>query len=149
MYLRYIGIALSTVSYGYRWWTSNGFSTVDHSKANVQICTFFFFCMLMIFAWFYYLFKFFRISKLKGSAYLGGWFAFWFSIYYWRFARSCDHLNDSLVPEVKYSNAGGECHWERGSICWHYTIDGIFKPLYWGRTKCESFIDDYTMHKET
>jgi hypothetical protein len=140
--MKYIGTGMSSLSFIYRIWTSNGFSTVDHSKANVQICIFFFMVLIIITMWFFIMFKCFVRSTKSGSIFLGSWLLFWGVIYYARFARSCDHLQDSLVPEVKYSEEGGECHWIKGRICWHYTIDGIFTPLYWGRTKCDSFEDN-------
>lgn len=148
-WLKYSGIALASVSFFYRIWTSNGFSTVDHSKANVQICLFFFLCMMLMFVWFYWLFRLMGKNRKYGTIYLAFWFTLWGGIYYSRFARSCDHLQDALSPDVKYSENGGECKWVKGSVCWHYTIEGLFKIFYWGRTTCEVFEDDFQIHRET
>ena len=48
--------------------------------------------MMVMFAWFYLLFRLLAKKRKYGYGYLAFWFTLWASIYYARFARSCDHL---------------------------------------------------------
>lgn len=184
-YVRWTGIILSMVSYGYRFQTSKGFGNLDHSKANMMISE-----MVLIFmtlVWIFWMitfklwflnrrrrrkgykraqrlpggprgqrpslskvekFKKFVIDKKWFLVWMGAWFSFWFSVYWIRIANSCREINMGLASLNGYSDKGGECVWERGSVCWHYTIEGIFRPLFWGREKCSDFKDDLSFHEE-
>ena len=146
-YVRWTGYAMSGGSFLYRYVSSSGFSTVDHSKANVQICTIIFIIFGLIFGYLYITAQMFKKRALFGFSWTFGSYAFLGLIYYLRLYRSCDHLQDSLVDSIKYSDAGKECKWSRGDICWHYAIDGIFQPLYIGRSRCETMHTELFSHK--
>jgi hypothetical protein len=92
-------------------------------------------------------YKSFKAGYRCLGIYLVTWVFIWYYIYWVRVARSCEHLYDSIHPDVKYSEAGGECRWVKGQVCWDYTIEGGFKPLFWGKDKCEDVVDDFTQHK--
>lgn len=134
--LKCLGLLMAISSFAYRWVTSHGFSTFDHSKANVQTCSVIFFGMATITVWIYLAYKSYRKSARFFWGYLTFWITFWFLVYYSRIARSCNHLQDSIHPNVKYSEEGGECKWVKSKICWDYVIEGAFKPLFWGHMKC-------------
>jgi hypothetical protein len=85
-------MAMAVSSFGYRWMTSHGFSALDHSKANVQVCGMIFVVMSSLTIWFYLAYKSFKKSKGCLVGYLTFWVMFWFSVYWARIARSCDHL---------------------------------------------------------
>ena len=94
----------------------------------------------------------FKVVKIRKwfICWICSWLTFWFSVYYVRIADSCREINRGLVSNNAYSNEGGECKWERSNICWHYTVEGIYQPFFWGRDKCTdpSFIDDLSEYKE-
>jgi hypothetical protein len=84
-----------------------------------------------------------KLMKRKGfMVWIGSWVTFWFLVYWTRIATSCSEINRGLMSNQAYSEEGGECKWERGNVCWHYTIEGIFRPFYWGREQCTDFTDD-------
>lgn len=80
----------------------------------------------------------------KFVTWLGFWILFWTVVYVAKISRSCEEIDRGLVSLKAYSNEGGECKWVRGKVCWHYTIEGIFKPFYWNRDTCDKFEDDLT-----
>jgi hypothetical protein len=41
-----------------------------------------------------------------------------------------------------YNETGEECKTQKGSICWNYVFDGIFKPIYWGHSTCDKVEDN-------
>jgi hypothetical protein len=55
-----------------------------------------------------------------------------------------------LHPDIKYSEEGEECKWNKGSVCWDYPASGLLKPIFWNKYKCdlEFYKDDLTSHKE-
>ena len=112
----------------------------------LQIC---FCCLLLIFA--FYSTTFYLVLRKDKTAFMV-WTTFvsliLFAFYYRRVFHSCDALQTSLDPRIKYSNKGSECRWERGKVCWHFTIEGLFTPLFWGRTDCSAFRTNLTLHKE-
>lgn len=146
--LKYVGIALAVSSFGYRWLTSHGFSDFDHSKANVQLCGMIFTVMLVVTIWTFSAWKSWKVSKGCLGIYLAVWFTIWFSIYWTKIARSCVHLQDSIHPDVKYSEEGGECKWVKAKVCWDYTFEGAMSPLFWGQDKCSNIEDNLTMHRK-
>ena len=147
-WLKILGLTMSIVSIGYRFLVSKGFSQTDHSKANFTLAVIMFILLTTIFSWFFLTFHFvFSKQKWKKWAWFGGWLFFWFLIYDLRIRRSCRHLQDSMDPGIKYSNIGNECRWEHASVCWHYTIDGIFQPLFWGRDDCAKISTDLDEHR--
>lgn len=146
--LKYLGMLMAISSFGFRWMTSHGFSALDHSKANVQVCGIIFLFMSSFSIWIYLAYKSYKKSAGCLVGYFTFWVLFWISLYYARVARSCDHLQDSLHPDVKYSEEGGECKWVKGKVCWDYTIEGAFKPLFWGHTECSQQEDNLTMHRK-
>lgn len=135
-YLRATGITLALGSFGYRYITSHGFSAIDHSKANVQLAGFMIFVLVLISLSFYFTLKCCQKSRKSGVIWTLSWTFFWFFAYYIRVKRSCVHLQDSLDERIKYSDDEGDCKWVKGEVCWHYTIDGIFRPFFWGRESC-------------
>lgn len=148
-FLKISGLLMSTISFSYRWLTSDGFDAEDHSKANFTLClvTLIFICMF--FFWWFVAIKAIKSKNKKFKfGYFIFWIFFWFMVYDLRVRRSCRHLQDSLDPRVKYSNKGDECRWERGKICWHFTIDGIFQPLFWGRDDCSKISTDLDEHRK-
>ena len=147
-WLKYVGIFLAIASFAYRWNTSHGFSALDHSKANVQICGIIFTVMLSITLWMYSAYKSFKVGKGCLGIYLVVWITIWSMIYHYRIGKSCEHLQDSIHPDVRYSEEGGECKWVKGDICWDFTIEGGFKPLFWGKDRCELIEDNLAMHRK-
>lgn len=179
-YVKWTGLSLASLSYGYRLKTSKGFGNVDHSQANMMISEVILIAMTLIWAFWWVTFNLWflnrkrrkgysRANQVQGSniprsklskfiqfskdkkwflVWLSAWVAFYGSIYYVRIVSSCKEINRGLMSNNGYSNEGGECKWARGKICWHYTIEGIFRPFYWGREKCTDFKDDISLHKD-
>lgn len=148
-YIRATGISLATLSFCYRYLTSHGLSQIDHSKANVQLAGIIMVIFAMITFSFWVTAKIFKKKGVKiGSAWLSFWAILLLIVYYERVIRSCDHLEDSLVESVKYTDSEGDCKWEKGKVCWHYTIDGIFRPFFWGRDDCTKMNTNMDLHRE-
>lgn len=147
-YIRATGMSLALISFGYRYVTSHGFSAIDHSKANVQLAGFMMAFLFFIYFCFWVTVKMFKSSRKKGALWIFFWGSFWLILFYKRILKSCDHLQDSLDDDYRYSNSEGDCKWVKGDICWHYTIDGIFQPLFWGRDDCRKIETNLTMHHE-
>jgi len=146
--IKYLGLFMSLSSFVYRCMTSHGFSAKDHSKANIQLCGIFLTFLIIITVWVYCAALSFKKSRKCFGIYMVVWCVLWSSFYWARVARSCEHLHDSLHPDDKYSDSVGECKWVESKICWNYTVEGMFKPFYWGRKKCENVVDDLTVHKK-
>jgi len=146
--LKYTGFTLSVGSLFYRYMVSKGFTQTDHSQANFTLAVIIMIFMTALFLWFFISF-YFLFKKEKKGAYIwfGAWVFIWFMIYDLRIRRSCRHLQDSMDPEIKYTNKGNECRWIHSTICWHYTIDGIFQPLFWGRDDCKKISTDLDEHR--
>lgn len=144
-----IGLFMVVASFGYRYMTSQGFDAEDHSQANLSLCVMVLIALTVIFLWWFFAIKAVKSKDPKFKyGYFVFWTLFWLLIYDFRVRRSCRHLQDSLDPRVKYTNKGDFCRWEHGKICWHFTIDGIFKPLYWGRNDCRTISTDLEEHKK-
>ena len=149
--IKYIGYFLSLVSLGYRYLHSQGFSKLDYSQANFTLC-----CVMMmtfgcIFFWWFFSVRFYLMARKGRSRRLWVWSIFWASLwsyfYVSRFYLSCMNLQTSFDPSVRYSDTGKECRWARGKICWHYAVDGIFRPLFWwGRGDCRLFKTSLDYH---
>ena len=69
------------------------------------------------------------------------WITFWSLFLFYRVILSCSEVNSGLMGKNSYRETEGECKMQRGSVCWHYTFNGFFKPLYWGRMSCENVVD--------
>jgi hypothetical protein len=168
---------MSLISYAYVYIKSKGFGNTDHSQANFMISQMMTIFMVILYLWWSVTLKlwfkkpneeenerkkkssisiqenniitFLRTKKLF-LGWICGWVLFWFSLYWIKIANSCSEINRGLMSLNAYSNDGGECVWERGDVCWHYTIEGIFTPLYYGRDKCTDvmFKDDISSYKK-
>lgn len=136
-FLQYTGTIIGVGSYLFRAFTSKGISAEDHSFANIMLSFLAIFVATMILLWFIATLEFFKKRAVYGFLWIIGFTAFIYYIYWNRVLNSCVHLNDSLDDRVRYSEQGPECKWFKPKICWHYTIDGIFKPLYYGKDTCE------------
>jgi len=54
---------------------------------------------------------------------------------YSRLFNSCSkYYTASLDPSVLQNDSYTSCKFQKPSICYHYLIDGIYKPLYWFTT---------------
>jgi hypothetical protein len=180
-YVRWTGIFLTILSYGFRIKTSKGFGNVDHSKANMMISEMVLLFMTIVWAFWTITFKLWFLNrrrtrkgysqaqrlpgnndpKSKKDKYIQFakdkkwflvwstfWVLFWGGVYWVKIATSCREINRGLMSMNGYSDEGGECKWVRSNVCWHYTIEGIFRPFYWGREKCTDFTDDLSLHEE-
>lgn len=64
-YIKWTGLSLSIVSYGYRIQTSKGFGNVDHSQANMMISEVLIIFMAITWSWWYVTFKLWFNSSIK------------------------------------------------------------------------------------
>lgn len=148
LFLKVTGLLMVFSSFGYRWFTSDGFDAEDHSQANFTLCIMMLIFFSVIFFWWFFALKSWKSNNVRIKyGYFIFWLTFWLLVYDFRVRRSCRHLQDSLDYRMEYNNKGLECRWEHGKICWHYTIDGIFRPLYWGRSDCTKIPTDLEEHR--
>ena len=147
--MKVLGLFLSIGSFFYRYSVSEGFSNLDHSKANMTICLMILVLASVLLGWFVAAYLLYRVEKTKFWfwAYIGFWVGFGVFLWNARVRKSCEHLQDSLDPAVKYSDAGPECTWVKAPICWHFVIEGIFRPLFWGRDDCAAIPTDMNDHR--
>lgn len=136
-FVKYFGISLSVMGFGFRAWNSQGFSAEDHSLANIVISFSVIVVGFLLIGLISLTIKIFKKKFFYGIAWLSFFILLGQYIYWERVVNSCVHLNDSLDDRVKYSEEGGMCKWFQPKRCWAYTIDGIFKPLYFGKDTCE------------
>jgi hypothetical protein len=102
-----------------------------------------------------------KIGAFKYSIYTGIGVAFWVFFYFWRIHGSCNGYGWTLdnfyatqkpfYPDGKYpyfktnnpkpydynSHLTG-CKYSKPNVCWHFVIDGMFKPIYWSGQECNS-----------
>ena len=149
--LKWFGLIMTFSSIIYRASVSKGFNKDDFSKANFSLFVVMTGLLTVVYFWWVITLKIFSLKKYGKSGlvlWLVGWVLFYVSIYYVRIVRSCSHLYDSIDPEIKYSEKGDVCRYLKGDICWHYAVDGIFRPLFWGRDDCNKFPTDLSVHIE-
>ena len=151
--MKIFGLATTFLSLLYRYSSSKGFSPTDYSQANFTLCCAVLIFLVVIFFWWYFTIKWFleakhRAKRKKISIWGAFWTTAWLYFLITRIFSSCSHLQDSFDRGSTYSNLDGDCKWSKGNICWHYTVDGIFRPLYWwGRGDCANFPTDLSLHK--
>jgi hypothetical protein len=145
---RNTGIGIVAGTYLYIFFTSNGFSKEDHSQVNMVLAFVVFGLLNMLYATGYGLIRVWKRSKLLLLGLVLSLMALASLFYQLRVVSSCNHLYDSLHPDYVYSETGSECKWLRPKICWHYAIQGVYKPLFWGRSECNQYSTDLSLHRQ-
>lgn len=147
-FLKYTGISISVLSFGIRLFGSHGISAEDHSFGNVVIASLVIITSALIFACLISTVKIFLRNFLLGILWIFGFCLLLYFIYWVKVIRSCENLNISLDPRVEYSDEGKECKWFKPKVCWHYAVDGIFRPFYIGRSSCKTVKSNLLEHKK-
>jgi len=146
--LKAIGILEPICAYIYLQQTSSGFTWSDHSQGNFMVCQVLWatmgalYIITLLHTWLYrfsrklFYFWLFILAVLTG-------------IFIWkRIVHSCDTFSDGLVEGDHYSTEGGECQWIRSKVCWHYTVLGLMRPIYWFRDDCAREITPLTFYNQ-
>jgi hypothetical protein len=86
-------------------------------------------------------------SRKGFYAWTSFWITLWSLLFWFKIYLSCTEVNSGLMGKNSYKETEGECKMLRGPVCWHYTFDGLFKPMYWGGMSCENVVDilDYSL----
>lgn len=134
--LGFTSMAMPCSTLAYLYFTSSGFDWKDHSSANFQIMVSF----IVIFFVFFGVFRIFkniygRSKKFFGLAFTLLLLALSY-FYLVVILKSCSHFDDSLHPDYKINETGNECGWKKSSICWHYVVQDVYWPIFWGQEDC-------------
>lgn len=123
---------------------SQGFNWKDHSQGNFIILLIYLSLFFCVFLWYKLMRWSHRLDKKLLYVILGFMILMASYIGEYRFIYSCSEFDQGLLPGYSLSKVDKEeCNWNESKICWHYTIYGLLKPLWWGRTSCIRNISDY------
>jgi len=134
--MKTLGIGIPTGTFFYLYYTCRGFTWEDHSQANFLLCQavwVFLFTVYFLIRLNIYLYKNHkRVFRLWIT-----FFSLLFLVFLWkRVLHSCGGMYEGLNSSDQYSESGNECQWNKSGICWHYTVDRMFAPLFWFRSDC-------------
>lgn len=144
---RRIGVGSVVAVYAYIGMTSKGFSTQDHSQVNMAVAFIVFGLLIAVTGLCLCLARLWKRSKKVVFFLVLCIFGSAWAFYRVRVVPSCRHLNDSLHPDFTYSDSGTECKWLQPTVCWHYAIKGLYKPIFWGRSRCDQYATDLSLHR--
>lgn len=144
--LKIVGILVPIATFVYLYRTCRGFTWADHSQGNFLLCEAMLFGLFVL-----YFIVLFNIYLFKRSKML---FLVWFTIcmvvistFTWtRIINSCGRQHLGLIEEDYYREDGVECQWLKSNICWHATLHGLFKPMYWFRSDCKKEPTDLSFY---
>lgn len=146
--LKLISFSIFSVTFWDIYQKSDGFNFKDHSQVNfilVQIIWGLYFSLYWTLLLNIFIYKNCRRFFIY-------WFITWtLLISYFinlKIINSCSNIQEALVNNDGYSEAGGECKWNHSDICWHQTFNGAWKPLFWLRSKCDTQKTDLSFYFE-
>ena len=142
-----LGVALVAATFLYIVSTSQGFTAQDHSQVNMALAVVLFIFFYLLYLMGYGVYLLWKKSKLIVLGLLLSLLLGALMVYHVRIAPSCKHLNDSLHPDYQYSESGSNCTWVKPTVCWHYAVKGLYRPVFWGRSTCSQYTTDVSEHK--
>ena len=143
--LKYIGLLTASTSLLFKWYFNDSAVEKDWAdRGNYFLIKMWFLFFVVVFGYLWLTDKLYGIKVSFTPRRLP--FIVWIVVTGFFILRSllghsiwsCQNLNDSLDPRNRYSTKGGECAWEFGNTCWAYVIEGVFRPVYWGRETCSA-----------
>jgi hypothetical protein len=137
---RRLGYLIICLAYVYIHNTSYGFSQADHSQLNMLIAYLLLLFYLILTVVIIASVKMYRKSKIACLVLVLLAIMTCAILYRVKVISSCDQLNDSLHPDYKYEDNNKLCKWRTSDISCHYLVAGVFRPLFWGRSNCETSI---------
>lgn len=145
----YIGILSLLVYYSSIAVRSTGFTWEDHSQGNFIILNIFLLYISISYIIFRIYQKIYYCNKIAFRILAGVTVIAIIYLYDKRILKSCSKFNDGLLPNYTLKKGNGECNWDEASICWHFVIYGMFRPLYWGRDTCKGTISDQSLVRQS
>ena len=146
--MKAIGILIPLYIFYHLASTSKGFNWEDHSQGNFLMMKVCWVIYTVIYTFILIGVKIGKKSMKLLALYVTTCMFFAMLFYNQRVLNSCKEVKTGLLPGYEIDESGNECQWNKPEICWHVTIFGMMKPVYWGRSSCLSQTQDLDRYKE-